>query len=187
MSGRRKRTGSTERREWEPLHQVRVSDGFIAEVARTWGVSAGKVRMAVTCWVNDRYTVYRRPITMPEGLPAFVHLSIKRNDRKPIHDWRHLQQINNELVGRECEGVELYPAESRLVDEANQFHLFVSLDKSFRWPFGDQDRQVGGPDAAAEVGARQREWEAGLTTGLDVDLDAHIMDEIDPLGQEGRR
>ncbi len=29
------------------------------------------------------------------GWPAMIHLSIKRNDRNPIHDWRELQQFDN--------------------------------------------------------------------------------------------
>jgi hypothetical protein len=37
-----------------------------------------------------------------------------------VHDWRDLQRIKNQLVGPECEAVELYPAESRKVDTANQ-------------------------------------------------------------------
>src|SRR6516164_7566855 len=73
---------------------------------------------------NDRYQVFMRSI--PAGRwPALTHLSICRIDRKPIHDWRELQEIKNALVGPEHEAVELYPAESRLVDTANQFHLWA--------------------------------------------------------------
>jgi len=54
-----------------------------------------------------------------------VHLSIKRIDKAPIHDWRDLQEIKNELVGPEREAIELYPAEKRRVDTANQYHLWV--------------------------------------------------------------
>lgn len=63
-------------------------------------------------------------------------LQIKRNDRLPIHDWRDLQEIKNMIIGPEYEAVELYPAEERVVDEANQFHLFVMGDPEFRWDFG---------------------------------------------------
>ena len=71
-----------------------------------------------------------------------IHLSIKRNDRQPIHDWRDLQRIKNELVGPEFEAVELYPAESRMVDGANQFHLWVIIDPAVRFPFGFAERLV---------------------------------------------
>lgn len=53
------------------------------------------------------------------------HLSIKRHDREPIGDWRVLQRIKSEIVGQETEALELYPAESRVVDTANQYHLYA--------------------------------------------------------------
>ena len=55
------------------------------------------------------------------------HLSIRRQDREAIHDWRHFQQIKNEICGTEREGLELYPAESRVLDAANQYHLYVIM------------------------------------------------------------
>jgi len=57
-----------------------------------------------------------------------THLSIKREDREPIHDWRDLQIIKSLFCGPESEGIEIYPAESRMVDTANQFHLWVFPD-----------------------------------------------------------
>lgn len=60
-----------------------------------------------------------------------IHLSIKRIDRAPIHDWRDLQEIKNELVGADREAIELYPAEKRRVDTANQYHLWVFPEGQF--------------------------------------------------------
>lgn len=74
--------------------------------------------------------------------PAMQWLSIKRNDREPINDWRILQQIKNAIVGEEVEAVELYPAESRLVDSANQYHLFALTTSGLRFPFGYEERLV---------------------------------------------
>lgn len=84
---------------------------------------------------NDTYQVYVRQVR-GEGLPALVHLSVKRLDKQPIHDWRDLQRIKSELVGPECEGCELYPRESRVVDTANQYHLWVFADPGVMFPFG---------------------------------------------------
>ena len=53
-----------------------------------------------------------------------TYLSVKRIDREPFHDWRAMQRIKNSVLGPEWEGVEIYPAESRLVDTSNQYHLF---------------------------------------------------------------
>lgn len=71
-----------------------------------------------------------------------ICLSIKRIDKEAIHDWRHLQEIKNALVGEECEAVELYPAESRLVDTSNQYWLWCFADPEVRMPFGFTDRVV---------------------------------------------
>ncbi|EQD58904.1 hypothetical protein B2A_04191, partial [mine drainage metagenome] len=66
------------------------------------------------------YVVIAKPLAQ-----GATHLSIRRVDRKACRDWRHFQQIKNQLCGKEREGLELYPAESRLVDTANQYHLWV--------------------------------------------------------------
>ena len=71
-----------------------------------------------------------------------VCLSIKRRDREPIHDWRHLQEIKNALVGEQCEAFELYPAEERLVDTANQYWLWCFADPTMRLPIGFTERSV---------------------------------------------
>lgn len=71
-----------------------------------------------------------------------LHLSIKRIDREPIHDWRALQAIKNVIVGEECEAFEIYPAESRLVDSANQYHLWAFVDPNVRVPVGFVHRLV---------------------------------------------
>lgn len=86
----------------------------------------------VEMWLND---VYQVGVYKKDSGPL-IHLSIKRRDRKPIHDWRDLQEIKNLLVGRENEGVELFPAESRRVDTSNQYHMFVLKDTAVRFPFG---------------------------------------------------
>lgn len=109
-------------------------------------------------WLNDLYQVSVRSCEWPDG-NEILHLSIKRRDKEPIHDWRHLQQIKNMIVGKECEGFELYPAESRLLDEANQYHLWVFSSPSVRIPVGDQDRKIGTPENAAKYGAKQRPFE----------------------------
>lgn len=91
---------------------------------------------------NDKYMVtIRKEHALSEGWPRLLHLSIKRIDKQPIHEWRDLQEIKNELVGPEFEAIELYPAESRRVDSANQYHLYVLADEA-RFPIGYQHRLV---------------------------------------------
>lgn len=110
------------------------------------------------CWMNDVYQVRLRHLD--DGpMAGWTYLSVKRLDKKPIHDWRDLQAIKNQLLGPECEAVELYPAESRLTDGANQYHLFGSMLPGYRFPFGwDDGRKVDGRDGG-DAGYRQRPLE----------------------------
>jgi hypothetical protein len=87
-------------------------------------------------YLNDLYRVQVRDVA------PFVQLDITRRDGNICSNWRHFQQIKNELVGPECEGVELFPAESRLVDTANQYHLWVMPNARYRFPFGYGNRLV---------------------------------------------
>ena len=87
-------------------------------------------------FINNIYQVIR------EDVGPMIHLSIKRIDGRPLRSWKHLQQIKNELIGAENEGVELFPSEQRLVDTANQYHLWVAADPTYRFPFGFDDGPV---------------------------------------------
>jgi hypothetical protein len=94
---------------------------------------------AAVLYENSRYQVIARERQSPE-LGPYVHLTIRSTDGAPRHDWRDFQRIKNELVGEEAEAVQLYPAESRLVDTANHYHLWVF--RRYRFPFGLQEREV---------------------------------------------
>lgn len=84
-------------------------------------------------WVNNLYQVNVEPVIDK----PMVHLIIRRRDGKPIHNWRHFQSIKNQIVGEECEAVEMYPAESHLVDAKDHYHLwaFTSASDSFNVGF----------------------------------------------------
>lgn len=94
------------------------------------------------CYINNRYQVFVYRNIVHENWPAMIWLSIKRIDKEAIHDWRDMQRIKNEIIGEENEGVEMFPAESRLVDTANQYHIWVLEDKKLRFPFGFNERAV---------------------------------------------
>lgn len=99
-------------------------------------------------WINDKYQVNvlrgkdcDQYVHMEEFKGKCDYLSIKTIDKKPIHDWRDLQQIKNELCGEDREALEIYPSEHRLVDTANQYHLWV-IPKDAQIPFGFTHREV---------------------------------------------
>ena len=114
-------------------------------------------------YINSRYqVVLRRNLTDDGegGVLEMVHLSIKRIDQLPIRDWRDMQRIKNELVGPNCEGVELYPAEDRVVDTANQYHIWCVNSGAFRFPFGWNEGTVRlDTEQAESTGAKQRTFE----------------------------
>lgn len=89
---------------------------------------------------NGKYQAIKREERNEEGEVVLVCLSIRREDRKPIFDWRDVQRIKNELIGPEEEAIQLFPAESRLVDTSNQFWLWCFPGK--RFPVGFSGRAV---------------------------------------------
>lgn len=152
---------------WRPLKRatpVPPSDALVADLVRHTGETRDKIlegladdEARTTIWKNDLYQVAVRELD--GDYEGYVHLNIRRCDGGPIlRDWRHFQRIKNEVVGPECEAVEIYPAESRLVDTSNKFHLFACKDPTFRLPFGDlfgDKRDVSYVDGQVR-GTRQR-------------------------------
>lgn len=149
---------------WMPMRRGEINPQLIAVC-----LNAGSYP-PLSVWTNDVYqcTVYR----VQEGPPdeTMLHLSLKRHDRLAVHDWRHLQAIKNEVCGAERYAVEIFPPESRLVDSANEYHLWV-FPVGFELPFGfaDQlissDSQVEDFNARRETGqhkGRQRAFQPGL-------------------------
>lgn len=132
----------------------------IAHIAEVSGISIEEAKRWDECWrptlafqnglaPND-YLVTAEEQLLAPGCDT-IWLSIKRNDQAPIHDWRDLQEIKNMIVGPEYEAIELYPADDRVVDAANQFHLFVNPDPLFRYrvgfEFGSKDYSNSMPGA----------------------------------------
>ena len=103
-------------------------------------------------------SIFDAVVTPESGWPPMWHLSIKRLDRNAFHDWRDIQLIKNHIIGSDHEGVEIYPMERRLVDSANQYHLFVLKEKLVPFPFGFKERFV---DDGEACGTKQRPWRKG--------------------------
>lgn len=118
--------------------------GSFVLVRKRWVRPQGEAeRFDAEIWEDDKGYLVASDVTA-EG----VCLSIQRKDGSRIHSWRALQRIKNELCGPEREAVEIYPADSRLVDVSNTYHLWV-LAEGARFPWGFQERMV------ADVGSGQ--------------------------------
>jgi len=113
-------------------------------------------------YVNDIYqvAVYRKEdadslVHVPELKGKCTWLSIKRRDKRPVNNWQDMQTIKNRLVGVECDAIQIFPAESRMVNAANQYHLIV-LPEDAHVPFGwgerrvDTEHRVGKPNGSAQ-------------------------------------
>lgn len=118
---------------------------FVCEMISRFGLTETQARgqlerlLSDEVWINVEYQV-NIDKNVEHGFKDMTiwHLSIKRRDKSPIHDWRDLQQIKNILCGPDVEAIELYPAEDRLVDSANQYHLWAFMPNAA----GDQPPRV---------------------------------------------
>lgn len=116
-------------------------------------------------WSNSHYLVFTRwidgskydedKIVDPDA-PPMVHLSMRTVENDTRHDWREMQRVKNSILGPEWEGAELYPAESRVVDTANQFHLWCV---QFTFPFGFSAGLSLDAGEVPVVGSQQRPFQ----------------------------
>ena len=147
-------------RHWQPLVETNefetVRPEVVAVTARHYGMDEDAARDWLEKYtaesrylVNNLYQVQVRQ----EG--DYLHLNIRRRDGGMVRDWRHFQQIKNEIAGPEREAVELYPAESRLVDTTNKWHLWV-LPEGAQTGFGWSQRDVSYDERRHVPGLRQR-------------------------------
>ena len=128
----------------------------VARVARVTGTTEDEAMRSMAYdaavgewWTNSRYLVIKYRDKRHDGLGWVWHLSFRRHDRQPVgpEHFRDFQRIKNELLGVEATAFEVYPAERRLADTSNQYHLWA-YDDLRGFPFGFINRGVldAGPD-----------------------------------------
>lgn len=144
---------------WTPFAEASDPPNLAPEI------KALREEQGVKIFLNSIYQVEMRGIVCPPPFGKGIWLSFKTIDKQPRHDWREMQRIKNELVGEEVEAVEVFPAESRLVDTSNQYHLWCFPYLEFvmnRFPFGYTERLLaeGSTPGIADTGkgARQRDF-----------------------------
>lgn len=109
---------------------------------------------------NGWWTVHVDVIDEETKWDGWLWLAIHDRPRSTRHDWRELQRVKNAIVGVERDALELYPAEDRLVDTSNEYHLFV-MPTGERFPFGFSERTVTDEATPTEiVGAMRQAAEA---------------------------
>jgi hypothetical protein len=116
---------------WEPMRQAGT-------------FTLGEAYEGGEVWENRWYecSVRRYPAGFPIGDSPYLVLGITHVSQQAIHDWRDMMRIKNDIAGEEWEGLELYPAESRLVDPSNRFYLWCVPKGVIGWGLNAQSRRV---------------------------------------------
>jgi hypothetical protein len=111
--------------------EAEAVQGFLGRGDRAWQPMTRVPQSDPETWANNLYEahVHRDPDS------AVLCLSVRRLDRQPARDWRHLWAVKNDIAGDEAEAIELYPARSRLVDISNTYWLWA-FPPGTRLPFG---------------------------------------------------
>lgn len=123
MAKRRKILGWTEKPSPKQLKQ-----------GRGWFGDLDKVYVS-----NDmEYCVMTRDFDTALG--KVTHMCIRNKGSKETNwagtdiPWAEKQRIKNEIFGEEAVAIEVFPAESNKVDQANMYHLWVLHE--YELPFG---------------------------------------------------
>lgn len=72
---------------------------------------------------NEKYIIEKYKIL--NNHPFIYRLAIKRHDNTVFHSWSLFQNIKNQIIGEDYVAIELYPAQSKVTDTANIYHLWV--------------------------------------------------------------
>lgn len=83
---------------------------------------------------NGWFAVSVRPL-----VDGSTHLLITNFANTPVRSWRDLQRIKNELCGEGDVGVEIFPRESEVMDQANMTHLWVGDRRDLPRAWGLQE------------------------------------------------
>ncbi|MDG0056956.1 hypothetical protein MMB75_25355 [Paenibacillus sp. P2(2022)] len=92
----------------------------------------GWVRELNKAWTDGEYAVMSRVVKTDWG--DVIHACMRNTDNTDI-PWAEKQRIKNDLFGVESTAIEVFPAQTDLVDEANMYHFWV-LPQGIKLPFG---------------------------------------------------
>lgn len=116
-------------RPFEPMERVPGAAEQMAAFA-----TSPELRAVREGWRNNIYAVWVTGVVTEWG--EVDHLWIRRHDSQPVRSWSDVQRIKREVLwsGRDRVGVEVYPPDAEVVDQAHMYHLWV-MPSGFRLPF----------------------------------------------------
>lgn len=86
-------------------------------------IACSSIKAVYTDETQEYFVEMHRVPTAHEQFEC--RLMIKRADKQPIRAWRILQDIKNDIVGKDRVAAEFYPRESDVTDRGNLYHLWV--------------------------------------------------------------
>lgn len=95
------------------------------------------------CYLYEhKYCAMTREIDTIWG--KVIHCCFRNLEGNDI-PWAEKQWIKDSLFGNDRLAIEVFPAQSRLVDEANMYHIWV-FEKGFELPFGIHKNDISERD-----------------------------------------
>lgn len=89
---------------------------------------AGGPSFAYKTMKNNQFIVFfsEERITLNNVRFKCDRIMVQANDGKPIiNHWAKMQDIKNQLFGEDFIGIEFYPTESELIDDANIYWMYI--------------------------------------------------------------
>ena len=69
--------------------------------------------------VDEVYIVYYSKID------KYIHLRIRRIDDKPVINYMDIQQIKDDLLGKNVEAIQVFPKRNDFIDNSNTYHIWT--------------------------------------------------------------
>jgi hypothetical protein len=111
-----------------------------------------RARDDILVYQNSRYWVNVRFLHAKDSsIPAIMHITVCRRDRCQLVPFRDVMRMKRELFHPEIELVELFPAESRLADAANDYHYWGVWSTDYKFTIGYQNRIVSENNATLQT------------------------------------
>lgn len=95
---------------------------------------------------KNKYVAMTRTVQTKYG--EIIHCCI-RNDKNTEITWKEKQWIKDSLFGEERIAIEIFPAKSRLIDEANMYHLWI-FPEGYNMGFGIHELDINGNKAVTK-------------------------------------
>ncbi len=117
-------------RSWGKLEIVQFQMGTVGPRGWPYYIQRGLRNKWLSVLLRD---IYCRWDPAAKAIHA-VHAAYRTASDTEL-SWRERQSLKTHIFGHQAVGIEIMPAEDRLVDDAPMFHMWI-FPNGFRMPFG---------------------------------------------------